>query len=298
MASQFCQFDCKRKMLESVIETLQCYNCQAVPGFKEEQRNRYNCNENSHQLCEKCAISVVGRYYFCMCGSAVSRSPNPVVHQILKGLPVFCPHYKRGSREVFGKAENLEEHLMDCIFRPVYCPSLGCKELNPFKDITDHLISTHSIDSPKHSVKLSLTEVSHSFFLLTNGVSSGKLLAYWFRKFEFNETILYLVGKNVKGILYFWVYIHGSHFEAQNYAYTLSVEGKNGNKYSYYDQVKPLDWPAADIISFPFALMIGIEVAKKIRNEDQKWKIEVTIHALKEEAKDEDIESGVEDESD
>lgn len=270
-------------------------------GFKEEQRNIFYYNENSHPLCEKC-----GRYYLCKCGSKVSNYPSPVVHQILKGLPVFCPNYKRGSREVFEKAENLEEHLIDCVFRLVNCPLLGCKEsipgvaeaCFPFKDITDHLKSTHSIDSPKHSVKLSLTEVSHSFFLLTNGVSSGKLLAYWLRKFEFNETILYLVGKNVKGILYFWVYIHGSHFEAQNYGYTLSVEGKDGNKFTYSDKVKPLDYEPAYIIGESSALMIGIKVAKQIRNGDQKWPMDVTIHALKEEAKDDDIESGVEDGSD
>ena len=294
MASQSCQFDCKRKMLESVIETLQCYNCQAVPGFKEEQRNRYNCNENSHQLCEKCAPTISN---LCICGSAVSRYPNPVVHQILKGLPVFCPHYKRGSREVFAKAENLEEHLMDCIFRPVYCPSLGCKELNSFKDITDHLFSTHSVDlqSETHSVKLSLAKVSHSFLLLTNTVSTQLPFETWLRKFEFNGTILYLVGKNVNGLLYFWVKIHGSPFEAKCFKYSLSVEGKNGNRFTYSDHVKPLDKKPEDVILEPSALIIGIEVAKKIRNKDLRWPLEVTIHALKEEAKDEDIESGVED---
>ena len=293
MASQFCQFDCKRKMLESVIETLQCYKCQDVPGFKEEQRNRYICVENSHQLCEKCKD-------LCKCGSVVTKCPSPVVHQILKDLPMFCPHYKRGSREVFAKAENLEEHLIDCIFRPVYCPLLFCKELNPFKDITDHLESTHSIDLRMHSVKLSLTKVSHSFFLLTNAVSSQKPIATSLRKFEFNGTILYLVGRQVNSIMYFWVYIHGSPYEAKNFKYTLSVEGKNGNKFTYSDNVKPLDEKPDDImcIGEPSALMIGIEVAKKIRNEDLRWPIEVTIHALKEEAKDEDIESGVEDESD
>ena len=288
MASQFCQFDCKRKMLESVIETLQCYKCQDVPGFKEEQRNRYICAQNFHQLCEKCKD-------LCKCGSVVLKCPSPVVHQILKDLPMYCPHYKRGSREVFAKAENLEEHLMDCVFRPVYCPDLGCKELNSFKDITDHLESTHSMDLRTHSVKLSLTEVSHAFSLLTNPESSEKAFDQWLRKFEFNGTIFYLVGKNVNSNMYFWVYIHGSPYEAKNFKYTLSVEGKKGNKFTYSDHVKPLDVKPADIFGEPSALMIGIEVAKKIRNENLRWPMEVTIHALKEEAKDEDMESGVED---
>ena len=159
------------------------YLGQDVPGFKEEQRNRYNCNEKSHPLCEKCKD-------LCKCGSVVTKCPSPVVHQILKDLPMFCPHYKKGSREVFARAENLEEHLMDCVFRPVSCPILFCKELNPFKDITDHLLSSHSksVDLRNHSVKLSLAKVSHSFFLMTN--SSEIQFTTWLRKFEFSGTML------------------------------------------------------------------------------------------------------------
>ena len=44
--------------------------------------------------------------------------------------------------------------------------------------------------------------------------------------------------------------------------------------------------------------MIGTEAIKKIRNENQKLAVEVTIRDLKEEAKDDNEESGVEDESD
>ena len=43
--------------------------------------------------------------------------------------------------------------------------------------------------------------------------------------------------------------------------------------------------------------MIGIEAVRKIRNEDQKLPIEITIQDLKAEAKDDNEESGVEDES-
>ena len=39
--------------------------------------------------------------------------------------------------------------------------------------------------------------------------------------------------------------------------------------------------------------MRGIEALKKTADEKNKFQIEVTIHALKEEAKDTDMESGV-----
>ena len=57
-----------------------------------------------------------------------------------------------------------------------------------------------------------------------------------------------------------------------------------------------MDEAADDIIAKQFAFVIGTEVIKEIRNEDNKMSMEVTIHDLKEEAKDEDVESGVEDE--
>ena len=45
--------------------------------------------------------------------------------------------------------------------------------------------------------------------------------------------------------------------------------------------------------------MIGFEFVKNLRiDENLKWPMEVTIHALKEEVKDKNEESGVEDDSD
>ena len=89
-----------------------------------------------------------------------------------------------------------------------------------------------------------------------------------------------------------------SPLEAKKYAYTLSVNGENGNKFSTFnDYAKPLDEGNEEIIENQIVFMIGIEAIKKIRNENQKLLVEVTIRDLKEEAKDDDEESGVEDES-
>ena len=102
-------------------------------------------------------------------------------------------------------------------------------------------------------------------------------------------------------MLYFWIYILGSRFEAKNFAYTLSVTSKSGTKSLFYDHVKPLDEGAKDIIARKSAFMIGSEFAKMLRaerNENMEWQMDVTIHALKEEVKDDNEESGVEDESD
>ena len=105
----------------------------------------------------------------------------------------------------------------------------------------------------------------------------------------------YLVGqkdsKN-KDFVHFWVYFLGSPQGVKNYAYTLSI-GNIGDKFSYYGHVKPLDEEWNDIIDEQSGFVIGKKVIKKLSDKNNILPIEVTIHPLKEEAKDSDMESGV-----
>ena len=123
----------------------------------------------------------------------------------------------------------------------------------------------------------------------------------WLRKMSLGNTDFFLTGRSENDMVYFWIYVLGSRFEAKNFAYTLSVTSKSGTKSFFYDHVKPLDEGAKDIIARKSAFMIGSEFAKMLRaerNENMEWQMDVTIHALKEEVKDDNEESGVEDESD
>ena len=61
--------------------------------------------------------------------------------------------------------------------------------------------------------------------------------------------------------------------------------------------VKTLDESADDVITKQFVFVVGTEVIKELRNKESKLSIEVAIHDLKGETKNEDVESGVEDES-
>ena len=125
-------------LLENTIESLQCSKCKAVPGFTNEQQNRYSCLYESHQLCEKCKS-------VCKCGSVVGKRPNPALKQILKNLPVYCPHYNNGCREIFNQAELLNDHQEGCVFRQVWCPDISCSNKVLFKDVIDHLNQNHQI---------------------------------------------------------------------------------------------------------------------------------------------------------
>ena len=291
------RFDYKRESLENIVESLQCYKCKAVPGPTEEQKNRYSCLDNSHELCEDCKAA-------CECGSVVGQFPNSTIKQILKDLPMYCPHYKGGCRQIFEKNEDLEGHQIGCIFRAVYCPYLSCKLGKcVFKDITDHINEKHFDFSKENARQFVATfdntqNYSHVFGMPLF-MKDNRLFGGWSRKIIINgQNDFFLFGRVVNSIMYFWVDIFGSPHEAKNYACTLSVNGKNGNKYTYYGDVKPLDEGPLDIIAKQSVFMIGTEIAKNSRDENLEWQMEVTIHALKEEAKDKDDESGVEDESD
>ena len=293
------RFDSKRELLKNIVESLQCYKCKAVPGPTEEQKNRYSCLDNSHELCEDCKAA-------CECGSVVGQFPSSTIKQILKDLPMCCQHYKDGCRQIFEKDEDLEGHQIGCIFRAVYCPWVNCKVGKIiFKDIADHSSEEHFDFSRKEAKKLKLiatfdkTETYSHVFGMPLFNKKDRLYAGWSRKIVINgQNDFFLVGNVVNNIMHFWVYIFGSPHEAKNYACTLSVNGKNGNKFTYYDYVKPLDEGSADIIAKQSLFMIGTEIAKNSRDENLEWQMEVTIHALKEEAKDKDEESGVEDGSD
>ena len=286
------QIDYKRKSLESIIDSLQCFSCKDVPGFKKEQRNRYSCVDESHQLCEKCKPA-------CDCGSLVGKRPNPALKKLLKDLPVFCQHYKTGCREMFLQAESLDDHQQGCIFRQVYCPTIVCDNIDCnekvlFKDVIDHLKPML-----EESSWIFAAENNHVALLDTELIVDGSHIIWYPIYIKINSGVeFFLVGKVVNKIAYFWLYIVSSPLQAKNYAYTLSVTGKSGKAFSCYDFVRPLDKGPDEIIDEQSVFMIGTKIIKEIRNEDNKLALEVTIHDLKEEAKDDNEESGVEDESD
>ena len=86
-------------LLESLIETLLCYNCNAVPGPSEQLKNQYNCIKRSHPLCESCK-------YKCDCGSKARVN----ILKLLGGL-----HYRQGLYVVL-LIRNLGEQRKDFFF--------------------------------------------------------------------------------------------------------------------------------------------------------------------------------------
>ena len=216
--------DKNESLLENIIETVQCFKCQAVPGLTKEQQNRYSCVDKSHQLCEKCKTS-------CECGSIVGKCPNPALKLILKDLPVYCQHYNDGCRQVFlqTQAESLDDHQKGCIFRQVNCPVVDCKEKVLFKNVIEHLKKVH-----ENEFGFVATENKYKITFGTGSLDSDKDGTVWI---PINIKIkkgmdFFFVGESINNIAHFWLYILSSPNEAKHYSYTLSIAGKNGSKFS------------------------------------------------------------------
>lgn len=279
----------KHEYLENTMEGLQCYNCKAVPGLTEELRTRYSCVDRSHQLCEKCSKSD------CECGSAVLKHPNLPISQLLKGLPVYCPNFKAGCRQMFLEIGNLDYHQQECEFRLVHCPVLSCQDEHGkivFKDIGDHLKSTHTLPDISGEFKESLA--TKKCLIKVGAFEESEEFHYkWLAvKIELvNGVEFFLVGTIAGSIVLFWVYIYESVHEIKNYAYTLSITGENGIKSTFYDHVKPLDQGFDDIADKQAAFMVGTEVIKKSRDENGDLSIEVTIHSLKEKVEESEVKN-------
>ena len=96
--------------------------------------------------------------------------------------------------------------------------------------------------------------------------------------------------------VYFWLHPLGSSDEAKKYLCTISIENEIENeKFIYSGRVHTLDKGYKDIIASGSLLSIGVDAAKRSLNDQKKLEVEITIRNLKEEAKDNDMESGVSD---
>ena len=103
----------------------------------------------------------------------------------------------------------------------------------------------------------------------------------------------FLVGRKQFDTLRFWIYIVGSYLEAKHYSYTLTVVNNAGNKkYMHQGEVFNLD---LDEVATGSVFMMATEAAQKICEEDTNLNVNVVISNLKEEAKDNEMESGVDD---
>merc|ERR1719273_1149671 len=95
--------------------------------------------------------------------------------------------------------------------------------------------------------------------------------------------------------LYVWICLLGSSDEAKNFSCSYSMKNEIGEKFTYTGPVHTVDKNYEDIVTSGSLLGIRIDAVKRSLNEEKELDFEIIIRNLKEEVKDEDMESGVSD---
>ena len=103
----------------------------------------------------------------------------------------------------------------------------------------------------------------------------------------------FLASRKQCDTLRFSIYLLGSAVQAKNYSYCLSMMDKAGEqRFDFQGKVFTLD---KDDPVEGSVFIIETKAAKAICDEKSKFDVNITIRNLKEEAKDDDVESGVSD---
>ena len=177
------------------------------------------------------------------------------------------------------------------------CPRCTCGKIL-FNQIDQHV-------KDKHDLETLSNDLSRKFVVkmlippLKNWLKDNTGVNVMIRKLQFCNEIFYYTGKVVDDrYLYLWIYYLGSLKESKQFSYKLKVGFSN--KIKFEGQVLSLDLSHEHIIREESTFVISQSQIKKILEEyDQEYlPIQVSIRNLKEEAKNENEESGVSDISD
>ena len=279
------------ELLQKLIPDLQCHECKNVPGPIGNQMNRYSCTKAAHTLCEEHKTK-------CACGSKVVESPSPIIAKLLENLPWMCQNYQTGCRESKINVEDLEFHHRNCIYRLVFCPNVDCEfgRQSLFKDVLDHLkicmseaiYEEEMLKVAEHNFDTCIERYIFNLDIMENGTTwpPSKLTSTC-------GGVFFVSGCIENDTFYLWCCLLGSSDEAKKYSGIYSVTNQIGQEFIYKGPVSTLDDKSDDIITSGSLLGIRINAAKRSLNSEKELWVKITIRNLKEEAKDDDMESGV-----
>ena len=192
--------------------------------------------------------------------------------------------------------EDLDHHQLKCIHRLVFCPRIVCGERKVlFKDVIAHLKTFY-----KGLMEYKPVVKGEANTFLTRkpteelGLSNGN---FWtpVQLTTSCGAVFFSIGKTVNEIVFVWIIFMGSSDEAKKFSCAISISNQIGQKFLYSGPVQTLDDNSDDIIASGSLLMIGVSAAKRSLNSKKQLEVEITIRNMKEEAKDDDMESGVSD---
>ena len=274
------------KTVTEIRSDLICQMCKR-PGKKRW----YRCLE-LHHVCEECKL----KNKKCSCNEPISNKYDKTTEKMLNalGMKYNCGNAENGCQEVLAESA-LEDHESECIFRTVPCLKLTldsadeCNGKVTFRDVIQHYEDHEKVTLEELDLK-----IKHQNWKNEVGLSGVNCFNDPI-KFTLNNQTFLLLNKTEEGVVYSWVYILGSPKDAKQFSFTLNIYGKKAEN-SFKGQVAAID-ESFDTLSgagkcfvYPHKMFVA-----QFLDEENAYEYSLEIRNLKEEAKDENYESGISD---
>ena len=280
----------KRKLLQNLEKELMCYDCKEVI-FTINKQNGYRC-QRMHLLCYSCKMynGLKNAEKKCPCGSNSSQI-CPLLSELSKNLPYFCQYHKNGCREIFFEDE-MKQHQKECVYIQADC--ISCLKKIVYKDYSNHL-------EKECSKRENVQSIDYTYEVSVEELMEAQIIKYSPYKVGHNFSHFYAMHVFKSGISYHWIYFIGTREEANCYTYHLKAgpcenSAETNEKIVYSGQVRSIFEPEKEVIRNQNAMMVGKMLAIRLASKSKYYLVQIEIiNKKKEEIKDDDEESGIDD---
>merc|ERR1712062_518973 len=204
---------------------------------------------------------------------------------LMAQLPVVCKYKSYGCQEILMK-EDMINHEQGCVYRPIFCPYLTCCQHSTYPRLMEHVTQVHK----------GLDVIEQKKFIIINSkmgaLYSQKLATTRISAFDFT---FFEVGTITNQFMFKWIYILGDPDVAKNFYYHVKIKNASGVELIFNDQVRSLSEYYADITGSFKAFFIPLGRVKEFLDDNSQMVFEYQIRNKKDEAKDDNEESGISD---
>ena len=264
---------------------LKCHICESRLNAGEDRW--YRCTASaSHWVCHDCK-KVKEKH--CSCRYSIGGDFCKLIEAALNvdTMRFKCENLSRGCNQTLDK-EGMIIHQTECIYRLVKCPWIPCKSSVLVHKLLDHMEKCVDVASITGNFghKIELT----AEFDLFNNMDAWKP-----RKLEIDQYVFLEVRSAIKDAFCHWIYFVGSPNEARKFDFTIDYSNSN-RTFIHSDYVFSINETSESVSSKCFP-MRSLHFKEKFTDPDDKGKFAYTIKIrnLKEEAKDDNVESGISD---
>merc|ERR1712062_780151 len=204
---------------------------------------------------------------------------------LMAQLPVYCKYKSYGCQEILMK-EDMINHEQVCVYRPIYCAICNCAGYT-YHGLMEHVTQVHK----------GLHVIEQKKFIINSkiGGNFGPQILAKTRISAFDFTF-FEVGFINGQFMFRWIYILGDPDVAKNFYYHVKIKNASGVELTFNDQVRSLSEYYHDIINRSFkAFSMPIARVKEFLDDNSQMVFEFQIRNMKEEAKDDNEESGISD---